>query len=75
MNLALDGTQDRLDSRQVTEAGNVALIHDLSDEDELTLAERADQSLPGVQRGDLSRRSTRLQARAKCVRFSPTGRS
>ena len=53
----------------------MALIHDLSDEDELTLAERADQSLPGVQRGDLSRRSTRLQARAKCVRFSPTGRS
>lgn len=75
LNLALDGTQDRLDSRQMTEAGNIALIHDLSDEDELTLEERTDRSLPGVQRGDLSKRSTRLQARTKCVRFSPTGRS
>lgn len=75
LNLALDGTQDRLDSRQMTDAGNVALINDLSDEDELTLTERMDHSLPGVQRGDLSRRSTRLQARSKCVRFSPTGRS
>lgn len=75
MNLALDGTQDRLDSRQMTDAGNIALINDLSDEDELTLAERVDRSLPGVQRGDLSKRSTRLQARSKCVRFSPTGRS
>lgn len=74
-NLALDGTQDRLDSRQVTDAGPLALVNDLSDEDDLTLAERADRSLPGVQRGDLSKRSTRLQARTKCVRFSPTGRS
>lgn len=75
LNLSLDGTQDRLDSRQVTEAGNVELLDDRSDEDELTLAERADRSLPGVQRGDLSKRSTRPQARSKCVRFSPTGRS
>ncbi|WFD41678.1 U3 snoRNP protein [Malassezia psittaci] len=74
-NLLLDGTQDRLDSRQVTDAGNVALINDLSDEDELTLAERQDRSLPGAQRGDLSKRSTRPLARAKCVRFSPTGQS
>lgn len=74
-NLALDGTQDRLDSRQLTEAGHIGLINDLSDEDELSLSERADRSLPGVQRGDLSRRSTRPMARCKCVRFSPTGRS
>lgn len=75
LNLALDGTQDRLDSRQVTEAGNVALINDVDNEGELTLQERLDRSLPGVQRGDMSKRSTRPQARAKCVRFSPTGRS
>lgn len=75
LNLALDGTQDRLDSRQVTEAGHVAMINDLSDEDDLTLNERADRSLPGVQRGDLSKRSTRPATRSKCVRFSPTGRS
>ena len=74
-NLALEGTQDRLDSRMVTEAGNISLINDASDEDELTLAERADRSLPGAQRGDLSRRSARPTARSKCVRFSPTGRA
>ena len=42
LNVALDGTQDRLDSRQVTDAGHVELINDLSDEEDLTLAERAD---------------------------------
>lgn len=73
LNVALDGTQDRLDSRQVTDAGHVELINDLSDEEDLTLAERADKSLPGAQRGDLSKRSTRPLARSKCVRFSPTG--
>ncbi|WFD30085.1 U3 snoRNP protein [Malassezia sp. CBS 17886] len=75
LNLALDGTQDRLDSRHVTDAGPLALVNDRGDEDELTLAERADRSLPGAQRGDLSKRSTRPQARAKCIRFSPTGES
>lgn len=75
LNVALDGTQDRFDSRQVTDAGNVALINDQSDEDELTLAERQDRSLPGAQRGDLSKRSTRPMARSKCVRFAPTGQS
>lgn len=75
LNVALDGTQDRLDSRQVTDAGHIDLINDLSDEDDLTLAERQDRSLPGAQRGDLSKRSTRPLARSKCVRFSPTGQS
>ncbi|PKI85088.1 U3 snoRNP protein [Malassezia vespertilionis] len=74
LNLALDGTQDKLNSRDVTDAGNVALINDV-DENELSLHERMDRSLPGAQRGDLSKRSTRAQARSKCVRFSPTGQT
>ncbi|KAL9934666.1 hypothetical protein V8E36_006441 [Tilletia maclaganii] len=74
-NLAHDGTQDRLDSRRVTEAGPAELLDDAEEEEELTARERLDQSLPGVQGGDLSKRKTRLIARTKCVRFSPTGRS
>ncbi|KAN0061819.1 U3 snoRNP protein [Thecaphora frezii] len=74
-NLALDGTQDRLDSRRVTEAGNIDLINDRSDEEDLLPEERIDRSLPGAQRGNLSKRSTRPTSRAKCVRFAPTGRA
>jgi periodic tryptophan protein 2 len=72
-NLSLDGTQDFLDSRKLTEAGPVELIDErgeLSD-----LEDRIDNSLPGVRNGDMSRRKYRLEARTKCVRFSPTGRS
>ncbi|KAK0556774.1 U3 snoRNP protein [Tilletia horrida] len=74
-NLAFDGTQDRLDSRKMTEAGPSELLDDQEEEEELTAKERLDKTLPGVQNGDLSKRSTRLIARTKCVRFSPTGRS
>ncbi len=74
-NLDFEGTQDRLDSRKLTEAGHVDLLNDNSDEEDLTLAERADNSLPGAQKGDLSKRRTRQTARATCVQFDPTGRS
>jgi periodic tryptophan protein 2 len=75
LDVSLDGTRDLLDSRRLTAAGPVELINDLSDEDEMTTAERADRSLPGAQRGDLARRTTREAARTRCVRFSPTGRA
>ncbi|KAE8216232.1 hypothetical protein CF327_g579 [Tilletia walkeri] len=74
-NLAHDGTQDRLDSRKMTEAGPAELLNGMDEEDDLTARERLDRTLPGVQHGDLSKRNTRLVARSKCVRFSPTGRS
>ncbi|KAE8266071.1 hypothetical protein A4X09_0g6269 [Tilletia walkeri] len=73
-NLAHDGTQDRLDSRKMTEAGPAELLNGMDEEDDLTARERLDRTLPGVQHGDLSKRNTRLVARSKCVRFSPTGR-
>ncbi|KAI5123252.1 hypothetical protein M0805_001341 [Coniferiporia weirii] len=72
-NLSLDGTEEFLDSRRVTEAGNIDLIDDRGDESDLE--DRLDHSLPGAQRGDLSRRRYRQEARTKCVRFSPTGTS
>ncbi|KAJ3732921.1 WD40-repeat-containing domain protein [Lentinula guzmanii] len=75
-NLSLDGTQEFLDSRRVNEAGvNIdSLIIDNDDDDDYE-RRRLDDTLPGVQRGDLSVRKYRRSARTKCVRFSPTGRS
>lgn len=72
-NLSLEGTQDFLDSRKLTEAGPQEGIDergDLSD-----LEDRIEMSLPGARSGDLSKRKHRPEARTKCIRFSPTGRS
>ncbi|KII87643.1 hypothetical protein PLICRDRAFT_162405 [Plicaturopsis crispa FD-325 SS-3] len=75
-NLSLDGTEEFLDSRKVNEAGiNTDLIDTRGDESDLE--DRMDTSLPGASRGagDMSKRKYRQEARTKCVRFSPTGRS
>lgn len=72
-NLSLDGTEEFLDSRKMTEAGPVDLIDDRGDESDLE--DRLDDSLPGAIRGDMSKRKYRQEARTKCIRFSPTGRS
>lgn len=72
-NLSLDGTEEFLDSRRVTEAGNLDLINDRGDDSDLE--DRMDVSLPGTQRGDMSKRKYRPEARTKCVRISPTGRA
>ncbi|RUP36516.1 hypothetical protein BC936DRAFT_138469 [Jimgerdemannia flammicorona] len=72
-NLSLDGTQEFLNSRNMTDAGPLDLIldnDDLSDPED-----RFDRSLPGAAKGDLSLRRTRPEARTKSVRFSPTGRA
>jgi periodic tryptophan protein 2 len=74
LDLSLDGTQDRLDSRQLTKEGkHVDLIDDVEDEDELTLAERIDRSLPGTKKADLAQRKTRATTRCKSIQFCPTG--
>ncbi|KAI0266497.1 WD repeat protein [Gloeopeniophorella convolvens] len=70
-NLSLDGTEEFLDSRRMTEAGNVDLIDDRGEESDLE--DRMDVSLPGAQRGDLSKRRYKQEARTKCIQFSPTG--
>ncbi|KZT60952.1 WD40 repeat-like protein [Calocera cornea HHB12733] len=72
-NLSLEGTEEFLDSRKITEAGNVDLIDRQGDASDLD--DRQDPRLPGAQRGDLGKRRYRQEARTKCIRFSPTGRS
>ncbi|KAI0806171.1 WD40 repeat-like protein [Irpex lacteus] len=72
-NLSLDGTEEFLDSRRVTEAGNIDLIDQRGEESDLE--DRLDTTLPGVGRGDLSKRKYKQESRTKCVRFSPTGRA
>ncbi|BGP02615.1 putative WD repeat protein [Rhodotorula toruloides ATCC 204091] len=72
-NLSLDGTQEFLDSRKLTEAGPMELIDDRGDLSDLE--DRLDKTLPGARSGDMSKRKYRPEARTKCVRFSPTGRS
>jgi periodic tryptophan protein 2 len=73
-NLSLDGTEEFLDSRRVNDAGiPIDLIDNRGDESDLE--DRADHSLPGAGRGDLSKRRYRREARTTGVRFSPTGRA
>ncbi|UZJ52882.1 hypothetical protein CBS101457_002202 [Exobasidium rhododendri] len=74
LDLSFDGIQDRLDSRQLTKEGkHVDLIDDFEDEDELTVMERADRSLPGAKKADLAQRKTRAITRCKSIQFCPTG--
>ncbi|KAI7872555.1 putative WD repeat protein [Spinellus fusiger] len=69
-NLCLDGTQEILNSKKMTEYGS---IEEMESEEESDLEDRLDNTLPGTQSGDLSVRRTRPEAKSKAVRFSPTG--
>jgi periodic tryptophan protein 2 len=72
VNLALDGTQEFLNSRNLTEAGPQDLI-DMQGEDS-DLENRIDRTLPGAQRGDASTRRNRPEIRVAGVAFAPSGR-
>ncbi|KZT37455.1 WD40 repeat-like protein, partial [Sistotremastrum suecicum HHB10207 ss-3] len=72
-NLSLDGTEEFLDSRKMTDAGPLDLIDDRGDENDLE--DRLDTSLPGATKGDMSKRRYRQEARTKTIRISPTGRA
>jgi len=72
-NLSLDGTQELLDSRRLTEAGPIDSIDRTGEASDLE--DRLDNSLPGAAKGDLSKRRVRRDARTNCVRISATGRS
>ncbi|KAL7424572.1 U3 snoRNP protein [Cryptotrichosporon argae] len=75
-NLSLDGTQEMLDSRLMTDAGpQDALDAALAEGAASDVEDRLDRTLPGAGRGDLSKRRTRREARTHAVRFSATGRS
>lgn len=68
-NRSLDGVNDFINRRLLTEFGNMALIEERAD------FEGGDRniSLPGVKSGDMADRSTKPEVRVYCIRFSPTG--
>ncbi|KAI3637136.1 hypothetical protein MIR68_004842 [Amoeboaphelidium protococcarum] len=74
-NLSLDGVQDKLNSRNVTQAGVVDL-NDSGDE-QSDLEDRLQQrhALPGAQKNDRSSRRTKPDIRCKALQFSPVGAS
>jgi len=73
-NRSLDGILDELNSKLMTEAGSLETLEDeLNSDSDAEDHRQAASVLPGVTRGDLSKRSTQLEVRTKCVRFSPTG--
>ncbi|KAH0559711.1 hypothetical protein GP486_003772 [Trichoglossum hirsutum] len=73
VNLSVDGTQEFLNSRNITEAGPVELLDEQGEESELE--DRIDRTLPGASRGDPSMRKARPEVRISAIAFSPTGRA
>ncbi|XP_063970652.1 periodic tryptophan protein 2 homolog [Lytechinus pictus] len=68
-NMSLDGMEEFLSRRNMTDFGNAALI-------DMNVGEEGQQmalSLPGVTKGDMSSRSFRPEVNVSCVRFSATG--
>ena len=72
VNLTLDGTQEYLNSRRLTDAGPVQLVDTRGEASDLD--DRIDRTLPGASRGDLSMRNFRPEVRVSAVAFSPTAR-
>ncbi|KAL8945268.1 MAG: hypothetical protein Q9211_000227 [Gyalolechia sp. 1 TL-2023] len=70
VNLSLEGTQEYLNSRTLTEAGPAG---SLIGNTESSVVE--DRTLPGSRRGDFSSRHVRPEVRVTAVAFSPTGRA
>ncbi|PKS10853.1 hypothetical protein jhhlp_002610 [Lomentospora prolificans] len=73
VNLSLSGTQEFLNSKQLTEAGAADLIDDEEVSDRENRAEA--NALPGSKRGDPSARRKRPDVRVTSLGFSPTGTS
>jgi len=73
VNLSLEGTQEFLNSRLLTEAGPQGLLDEQGEASDLE--DRADRSLPGSKRGDAAQRKTAPEVRVPGVAFSPTGRA
>ncbi|GCB19685.1 periodic tryptophan protein 2 homolog [Aspergillus awamori] len=73
VNTSLDGTQEILNSRDMTEAGPRGLIDETGEASDHET--RVDRNLPGAKRGDPGVRTTRPEVRVTAVDFSPTGRA
>lgn len=70
-NLSLDGTQEYLNSRNLTEGGPSGLIDRQGEASDLE--DRIDRTMPGATRSDLAARRTRPEVRVTAIAFSPTG--
>ncbi|CAG5124103.1 unnamed protein product, partial [Candidula unifasciata] len=68
-NHSLDGMEEFLDKRKMTEWGSLALVDSGQGDDHQAIA------LPGVKRGDHSSRFWKPEVRVYSLQFSPTGRS
>jgi len=75
VNLSLDGTQEFLNSRNLTEAGPRGLIDEDGEDSDLDERRDSEKRLPGAQRGDASERQRRIEVRVPAVAFSPQGRA
>lgn len=73
VNLSLDGTQEFLNSRLLTEAGPAGLLDEQGEASDLE--DRIDKSLPGSKRGDVAQRKAAAEVRVPAVAISPTGRA
>ncbi len=73
VNLSLEGTQDFLNSRLLSEGGPRGLIDEQGEASDLE--DRMDKSLPGSKRGDAAQRKIAPEVRVPAVSFSPTGRA
>ena len=71
VNLSLDGTQEFLNSRNLTEAGPIELIDTQGEASDLE--DRIDRTMPGATRSELAARRTRPEIRVPALAFSPTG--
>ncbi|KAL8943682.1 MAG: hypothetical protein Q9216_000881 [Gyalolechia sp. 2 TL-2023] len=70
VNMSLEGTQEYLNSRTLTEAGPAGSLNG-----EAGSSVIEDRILPGSGRGDFSSRRVRPEVRVTAVAFSPTGRA
>eukprot|EP00127_Corallochytrium_limacisporum_P007050 Clim_evm10s241 gene=Clim_evmTU10s241 len=73
-NKSLDGVQDELNSKKVTEFGTLDTM-DVDSGDESDPELRKDRSLPGVKSGDFSKQRVAPEIRVLAVYFAPSGES
>uniref|UniRef100_A0A9I3MHA6 Small-subunit processome Utp12 domain-containing protein n=1 Tax=Anopheles merus TaxID=30066 RepID=A0A9I3MHA6_ANOME len=70
-NRSLDGMDEYINRRKLTEFGNMALIEEREELEGGNVALK----LPGVQKGDMAARNVLPEVKVDCVRFSPSGQS
>lgn len=73
VNLSLDGTQEFLNSRNLTESGPAGLIDTQGEASDLE--DRIDRTMPGSKYRTMPQGRTKAEVRISALAFSPTGRS